>query len=358
MATRKESQARAQAEEELDAITAEDGEGGGDAPAEGEDQATPETRPEAPAEGGAPAAEQAEAEERTEPEPVPPQQHPEQWQPPDGGQPFRFRADHREVEVPGALEWDHGIYVPKEAWNGVVSRHLADRDALYEQYQNDVGYWQRLAEERDPEKNQQIIQAGLTLQKFHELMELGPAEVAKWLDNYAVNRPLLEAKIREETLQAQLASREQRVNESEFQAVVQATREQLPGFIQGNLEAAISQLPELTELKGSEAQLMEQLWPVAKSFLYEDPQTRQINIDWNVLTPLLQQESRRRKEIKDLQAATKHNQRALGNGKTPPKTVPARGRQVPAGKTQSYKPGETQKARDAFLDWDPLAEED
>lgn len=357
MATRKESQTRAEAEEELDAITAEDGDGGEDAPVEGKAPETPEADPETPAEGGESAEEQAEA-ERTEPEPVPPQQHPEKWQPPEGGQPFRFRADHREVEVPGALEWDHGIYVPKEAWNGVVSRHLADRDSLYQQYHQDVGYWQNLANDRDPEKNEQIIQAGLTLQAFQKLMDQGPTEVAKWLDNYAVNRPLFEANIREETLKAQLAARESRVNESEFQAAVQQTAQQLPGFIQGNIEAAITQIPELAELKGSEAKLLDQLWPVAKSFLYEDPQTRQINIDWNVLTPLLQQEAGRRKEIKDLQAATKHNQRALGNGKTPPKTVPARGRPVPAGQTQRFKPGETQKAKDAFLDWDPLTDED
>ena len=367
MATRTEAPNREQALDDLDAIGVEDEGTEGAAPVEGQEEATPPESPEAPAESESVEEEEAAGDiERTESQPPVPQQHPQQWKPPEGGQPFRFRADHREVEVPGALEYEHGIYVPKEAWNGVVSRHLADRDTLFQQHQREVNRLQQEVEIRDPDKNPRVIEAGVTLQKFRELMDQGPEAVAQWLDNFAVNRPLLEAEIRAQTLQAQLEARQQQSTQYEQEQLVAQVTERLPGYVEENISALISQTPELASLKGSEKKLVEQLWPYIGSLLWEaDRDYPEHGVRRGQIVPrkelflqALKQEATRRDEIKRLEDAARHNQRALGNGanKTP-KTVPARGRPVPAGQKQrEFKPGEARQAKDDYLDWDPLAE--
>jgi hypothetical protein len=357
MATRKESElARTQALDDLDEVTADDeveeAPGGSDAPAEGETEATPQPRTEAPAEGG-------EAELPEEEVPPAPQQHPEAWQPPAGGEPLRFRADSREVEVPGGLRYDHGVYVPTEAWDRVVQRHLADREAIQEHWTGQLRQIESALEDGSHpaiQNHPAIIQAGETLTAFENLMAQGPEAVARWLDNYSVNKPLLEQQIQNRTLTAQLAAQRTQVNQSQQQQAVDTVAQQLPGYVRGNIEALITQTPELAGLKGSEQKLLERFYPVAKSFLYEDGEGR-INTNWDVLLHLLRGEADRQAEVKRLQAAAKHNRRAVGGNGTSPRTVPARGRAVPAGRAQTFKPGESQKAKDAFLDWDPLAED-
>lgn len=351
--------------EELDEV--DPGEVEGTEPAEGETGATPQARTEAPADG-AESAEELEGEEAeaagaegTEAEGAPPQQEPPAWQPPEGGQPLRFRADHREVDVPGALEWDHGVYIPKEAWNTVVSRHLADREQFYQTLQG----LQRQVDERDPEKHPRVLQADVTIKKFLELFDKGPEAVAQWLDNYAVNRPLLEAEIRNATLEAQLQAQSHQVGDAEFQATVRGIQEQLPGYVEQNIAALITQVPEFQGLKGSEKKLVEQFWPFLHSILMEADRDYpeygvaqgQIVVRREVLEQLLRQETGRRAELKRLEAAGKHNAAATGKAK-PSKTVPSRGRPVPAGPKREYKPGETQQAKDDFLNWDPMADGD
>lgn len=363
MAKRTEAPTTGQLMEELDGIGIEDAEGA--EPAEATEGATPPEGTEAPAEGAEPEeltaeeqeAEQAEAQAaKTPPSPAVEAQ---KWQPPPGGQPFRFRADHREVEVPGALEWDHGIYVPKDAWNGVVSRHLADREQVYQT----VTGLQRQVEELQPDRNPEVLQARVTLQKFLELFDSGPEAVAQWLDNFAVNAPRLQAEIQAQTYQQQLQLRQQQSTLQDQEYMAQQLTGQLPGYLEQNIEALIGQVPELGELKGSTKQLREQLWPFARALFWEADRDYpehgvmrgQIVVRRDALEPLLKQEATRRLEAKRLQAGQEHNARALG--KTPPlKTVPSRGRPVPAGTRKEYKPGESRQAKDDFLEWNPLAE--
>lgn len=351
--------------EELDDIEAGD-DLEGDEPAGDTEGATPPDGSEAPAEGAESsnepdaAAEGAEA-PAADGSPAAPAA-PAPWQPPAGGQPFRFRADRREVEVPGAIEYDHGIYVPKDAWNGVVSRHLADRDEI----SRVITGLQRQVEERDPERHPEVIQARVTLQKFVELFDKGPDAVAQWLDHYAVNRPLLEAQIEKEALLAQLQSRNQQVSATDQEAQTAEVAAQLPGYVEQNITALISQIPGLSELKGSEQQLVQQLWPYARSFLmeadrdYPERGIRQGQIvpRRDVLEQLLKQEADRRAEVKRLQKGGQHNRAATAKA-TSPKTLPARGRPVPAGQRKTFKPGiDVSEAKDDFMDFDPLADED
>ena len=342
MAQRTEVSARDTALDELDDITA--GYGEDTAPVEVTEGATPPDGAETPADDAAP-----DEPEGIEPEPEAPPapEPPVAWQPPEGGQPFRFRADHREVEVPGALEYDHGIYVPKDAWNTVVSRHLADRD----QFQRELQARDRTIEERDPEKHPQILEARVTLEKFRELLDKGPEKMAEWLDNYAVNRPLLEAQIEKEALAAQIKSLTERTSTADQEARAAQVAAELPGYVEQHIQAAISQIPGLSELKGSEKKLVESLWPYARSFLTENAQG-QIAVRPDILNQLLKQEADRRSEIKRLEEAGKYNRAATARA-TPPKTVPARGRPTPGGPAVTFKPGQSREAKDAFLEWNP-----
>jgi hypothetical protein len=370
MAPRTEAPSRRQALEELDAIEAEE-ELEGAEPADDTTGATPREGSEAPAEGEESAEPEAEAtaeevEAGAEGAEGPPEgqaeQEPAAWQPPPGGQPFRFQADHRVVEVPGALEWDHGVYVPREAWTGVVARHLADRDLFLQR----EGQYQAQIDQLNPEINPIVLQAQATVQKFMDLFEQGPQAVAKWLDNFALNRPLLEQQIQNQVLSQQLEARNALLGDTEYQAAVEQTRQALPGYLQQNIDALIDQTPAFQELKGSGEALVRQFWPFARSILWEADRNYpeygvlqgQIVPRIEVLTQLLQQEVDRRAEVKRLQAGRRHNAAALGNGgrKPTPKTVPARGKPVPAGQRQVFKPGQTREAKEAYLDFDPLAE--
>ena len=270
--------------------------------------------------------------------------------------------------MPGAVEYDHGIYVPKQAWNEVVSRHLADRDALYQDFQGQYGSLQRQIEDGSHPaiaNHPRVLQADQTIAALHTLFDQGPEYVAQWLDNFAVNRPVLEAEAKAKALEAQLQARTQQVSQAEQEQQVEAIRRELPNYIKQNVTALISQVPELKDLAGAEDQLLETLWPYAKSFLWEADQDYpqygvsrgQIVARREALEPILKQEAKRRREVKELQAAAKQNRAALGS--TPAtKTVPTRGKPVPAGRSKDYKPGEYRAARDAFLKEDFLADDE
>jgi multidrug efflux pump subunit AcrA (membrane-fusion protein) len=248
-------------------------------------------------------------------------------------------------------------------WRGIPPP--ADRDTLFQQHQQEVNRLQQEVDRRDPERHPEVIQSRVTLQKFRELMDQGPAAVAEWLDNFSVNRPLLEAEIRAQTLQAQLEARQQQSTQYEQEQVIARVSQELPGYVEQNIAALISQTPELASLKGSEKKLVEQLWPYIGSLLWEaDRDYPEYGVRQGQIVPrkelflqALTQEANRRAELKRLEDAARHNARALGNGSKTPKTVPARGQPVPAGqKPRAFKPGEAREAKDAFLDWDPLAE--
>jgi hypothetical protein len=335
---------------ELDLEDQQDPEGA--APADGEAGASPPADPDAPADGEEAAELQLEGEQPAgEGQPV---EGTPAWQPPAGGEPFVFRVDGREVAVPGAQRYEHGIYVPAEAWNGVVQRHLADRDVWVQQRQQMLSQIEQL----NPEAHPVVLQAQATVQAFKELLDKGPLEVAKWLDQYERNRPLLEAQIQNQALQSQLEIRTRGSQQAEQEQLVAQVRDALPGYLEQHIEAAISQTPELAELKGlTAAKLRENLWPYAQLLFIEAPPDRdlpehglrrgQIGVNRAVLSQLLGQQAAHQTELKRLQAAAKHNAAATGRAPAVP-TVTTRGRPAPAGKAPPQ-PASVSEWKDSFL---------
>jgi hypothetical protein len=331
----------------------------GAAPAEGEAGEPPPADPDAPAEGEAAEAELTLEGEQPAGEGAPAEQVPV-WTPPEGGEPFSFRVDGREVAVPGAQRYEHGIYVPADAWNGVVQQHLADRGAWQQQRQ---AYEHRLAE-LDPQAHPVVLQAQATVQAFQELLAKGPLEVAKWLDKFEQNRPLLEVQIQNQALQNQLELRTRGSQQQEQEQLVQQVADALPGYLEQHIEAAISQTPELAALKGSAGKLRETLWPYAQMLFIEAPPDRdlpehglrrgQIGVNRAVLSQMLGQQAAHQAELKRLEAAARHNRAATGRVPAAP-TVTTRGRPAPAGKA-SPQPANSQEWKDDFLSADLLGD--
>lgn len=334
---------------------------GGAAPVPDDAGAPPQTEPETPAESEEEAAEAPpepdELEEELEEEPEAPAE-PVDWQPPEGGEPFAFRVDGTDVEVPGALRYEHGIYVPTDAWT-IVQKHLADREVISARERQ---FEQRI-QSLDPARHPDVLQAQETLKAFQALLQQGPIEVAKWLDNYEQNRPLLEAQIQLAATRAQLEARSQQMGDTEFEQQAEQLSQQLPGYLKQNIEAAIAADPAMKDLVGATDAVFEQLWPMAEMLFFEADRDYpehgvrrgQIIVRPDVLSRLLKQQASTRAEMKRLQAAARTNAKATGKTKTAP-TVSTRGRPIPAGQSKAYQPGDTRSWKEDFLASDLLEE--
>lgn len=347
MPTPSEAPAARSLADELADITLDDDDQGGAAPADATEGAPPPTGAEAPAE------EELDDEELLEGDEAPADPAaPVAWAPPEGGQPFTPRADGRDLEIPGALQYEHGVYIPADALP-VLQRHLADREA-FSQLRTQL---ERQVAERDPAHHPDVLRAQQTLVALHQLLDQGPLEVAKWLDNFQQNRPLLQAQIENAALQAQLQARQQQGGQQQYEQAVSQVQQALPGYLRQNIEAAISQDPELKALAGKGEQLQTKLWAMAEYLFFEADRDYpeyglrqgQIIVRPDRLKALLTQEAATAAELKRLEAAAAHNRAATGRTPTKP-TVTSRGRPAPAaGRSPASKPQTAQEWRDSYL---------
>jgi hypothetical protein len=361
MATQSEAPGRATLEAELRDIDVDD-ETPGTEPAEDTGEASPPEESEAPAqeegdqEGQPEAEEGALEEEGEEPTEAAAPTEPVAWKPPQGGTPFQFKVDGKDVPVPGALRYDHGVYIPADSWIH-LQRNLADREVIRGRFQE---YEQRL-EQLKPEHNPTVIQAQETLNAFLGLLDKGPEAVADWLDKFETNRPLLEADVREKTLRKQLENQQGTVSQAETERVASEIAPQLPGYLGQHIEAAVAAAAaDYPDLAGQTAKLVEEMWPFANQLFFqaddrdypEDGVAKgQIGIRRQVLTSLLRQAQAHRAEVKKLQKASTFNGKATGRVAAPP-TATTRSRAVPGGKAKQYTPGDprsVQQFKDDFL---------
>lgn len=353
MATRTDAPTGRSLIDELASVTADDDdEIAGAVPAEPEAGATPPTDAEAPAEE--PVGQEAEPDGAEEPAPDAPPE-PVAYQPPEGGQPFTFRADGRDFAVPGALRYDHGLYIPTAAWD-TVQKQLADREAITAQIrQRDA----RIAE-LNPEHNPVVLQNQAALAAFNELLQKTPQEMAEWLDNYEINKPLLLAKVQNEALTAQLNLQKQQGSQQEFEQRSRAVAAELPGYLQKHIDYLVDTDPELKDLKGGAEQLVAAYWPLRQQLFVEAPDDRglpeyglgpgQIGVNREALRFLLSRDAAARAEKSKLETAAAFNRKANGQFKPAP-TVAARGRPTPGGRSKTYKPGDPASVRDWKADF-------
>jgi hypothetical protein len=275
------------------------------------------------------------------------------WSAPTEGEPFTYRVDRRERKVDGALRLaDGSVYLPAGAWEKQVAPFLADRQAILSKEQ---GYRQQIAEAQRRQSGE--TQKAQALLAEIAKIDAGGAEAwAQWLDNYHVNRPLLEERARARMLEAE---RDQLRSGTEEQTLAQEAQALIPE-LQTHLGDTLEAMLEGPEVKGllsddEAVELLKDLWDRADRLYYEvgegDPSglaPGQIGFRQDVLQQMVDRElgraRKRRDELARLEAAAKHNAAtttpAAGtvNGaatRPKPKAAPAAGKA--RGKKESYR---------------------
>jgi hypothetical protein len=156
------------------------------------------------------------------------------FQPPVGGEPFHLRVDGRDIPIEGAAMHGDYLVIPKDAWDRVIRpQYLADRGAWR---QKEAGY-QRHIQQLGTHRSDTELRAQAMLGKIAELDKGGPEAWANWLDNFAQNRPVLEAEIK-----ARIAEqRAQAMEQQQHQQRQEAQAAQLEPLYQQHLAQTLDQ---------------------------------------------------------------------------------------------------------------------
>lgn len=178
------------------------------------------------------------------------------FQPPAGGEPFHLRVDGRDIPIEGAAMHGDYLVIPKDAWDRVIRpQYLADRGAWR---QKEAGY-QRQLQQVQSQRSDTELRAQAMLSKIAELDKGGPEAWANWLDNFAQNRPVLEAEIK-----ARIAEqRAQALEQWQQQQVQEATAAQMEPLYQQHLAQTIDQYlanDQYKVLAGDREELLRELW--------------------------------------------------------------------------------------------------
>lgn len=178
------------------------------------------------------------------------------FQPPEGGEPFHLRVDGRDIPIQGAAMHGDYLVIPKDAWDRVIRpQYLADRGAWR---QKEAGY-QRQLQQMQAVRSDTELRAQAMLAKIAELDKGGPEAWAGWLDNFAQNRPVLEAEIK-----ARIAEqRAQALEQWQQQQAQEAQAAQIEPLYQQHLAQTLDQYlaqDGYKVLAGERDELLRELW--------------------------------------------------------------------------------------------------
>ena len=189
--------------------------------------------------------------------------------PPKGGEPFKFRADGTEVTVDGALRYPEGVWIPNEVWEQKFRPgFVANRESWISERRNwqqrEQGYQQHI-QGMTGTRSASEMQAKAIVEEFSKLLDEGekdPAIIARYLDNFVANRPMLEAQM--------AANVERQKNEQLTQQMTAMQEQQFVSSIRPAIEQHIPlavdylfSLPDfqfLAQYPEAKQQLQEQMW--------------------------------------------------------------------------------------------------
>lgn len=195
------------------------------------------------------------------------------------GEPFTFRADGKSFEIPGAVRYPEGVYVPTEAV-AKLQEHLADRKGLNDR----IRQLEAQVQERDPEKHPAVLRANAITAKINALMDQGPEAMAEWLDNLQQNRPILEAQAEAAALKKQLESYTTRESTAATEEQATALADQMDQTLNQHLDVVL-QDPEIAALGLDRNRLQVRLYRLAESLFGEaDRDYRELGIRKGDLT--------------------------------------------------------------------------
>lgn len=182
------------------------------------------------------------------------------------GEPFTFKADGKQFEIPGALRYPEGVYIPTEAV-ARLQEHLADRKGL----NGKIRQLEQEVQNRDPERHPEVLRARATMAQLSALMDKGPEAMAEWLDNLQQNRPILEAQAERDALKKQLALHTERQASETTEAQATELADQMGQALEGHLDALLAE-PDIAALNLDKNRLQVRLYRLADALFGEAEQ--------------------------------------------------------------------------------------
>lgn len=181
------------------------------------------------------------------------------------GEPFTFRADGREISIPGAWRYPEGVYVPTASL-AFLSEHLADRRSLEER----LSQLEQKLRDADPACDHEVLKARALTYRISRLMDEGPEAMAEWLDNLYYNRPLLEVSAEADALSAQLHDYKARLLVTAMEQEVSDLGEQMERALTPCLDVHLAD-PAIAPLRLDRNRLLVRLYQRATALFIEAP---------------------------------------------------------------------------------------
>ena len=262
-------------------------------------------------------------------------------------EPFRYKADGTEFEVPGATVEDGEIRIPREQWQRSIQPQLADRRKIVQERRQLRAEVERASEAHagELEKWQQIGQA------FEELMNAPDEQLVQKIAQLKRAYPKLKLEAERAALEDERKSftstREQQQREQQMEQLRPQLRQHLEGAVRQVAEQVAPDVLDDDALGTVSDKLMRLMdaglfFPADAALAQEmgvPEGTTMVRTDW------IEDELRDRAEIlsavqerqKKAEKAREHNRKALGeDGKKPAPTVSAKGSPAPGKKQPNF----------------------
>lgn len=255
---------------------------------------------------------------------------------PDDLEPFVPRADGVELQLDGAFRTQGMVVMPEETWARQVQPNLANRRQWVEK---ERGYKRQIAE-LDPEKNPDVARARTLVAKIDEFLE-DPQAFIQFIQDFERQAPLLRSQAEIAAAKAEAERYKNVFNEREQE---QKTAELEPKIREGIGYWVNRMATEADEFKGIPID-WEGVWrtayemrDVAAQIAKEDDPETGVTAGQPLINVKLIYELARR-EAEAIRRATsnsagaakaaKKNRAAVGNGRSAPPTVGAKGSATP-----------------------------
>lgn len=285
------------------------------------------------------------ADEGTEPGAASPEDQPTAAEAQHTAEPFTFRVDGSEVEVPGATRTGDAITIPADAWNRVVQPRLADRSAWQRERQGFQRQIAELTERADPEKNPDVVRARELGRALDALMELPEEQIYDRIVELRQQWPILRERAEKEALKRQLETRETEATTAETERLV----EEWTPKLQAGLRQGVAQVLGSDEYRGlgiDAEKVATTLWddPALRRAAFgvaQDgdgtglpPGTPYVNLEFldRYIRPAASWALQRIEAVKKVDQAKRRNQERLGGGGVVSATVGVRGAPAAGGK--------------------------
>lgn len=283
---------------------------------------------------------------------------------PEGAQPFAFRVDGREYKPEGAMQLPDGsVLLPEKAWAQIRGGLLVDREAVNSKLAQARQQVQQARQEAEHQSTAALSavtlerdQARAALEEFQKILSAGPDAVMQWAENFAVNRPALEARMQARALEVRLQQAEQE-RQTWQQQQAQATEAQQAEALRPQLEAHLEHALDVKlagEFAGiastpqEKADLRAFLWETMRGQLfYEDEQG--IGFRTDLLDTVLGREKARQDAVAKKATVLSEAARRNAAATAPTSAAPRRGTPPPA-KAPKAKPVDVDEAI-AAIDW-------